>query len=533
MKSIYLILLTCFFSLVTSAQNKVERWGRFEISIPAKVKGNPFNTKLSATFNKGKKKITVSGFYDGNNTFKIRFMPKEEGTWTYVTKSQVSSLNNKKGKFECIPPSKNNHGPVVPDGYDFKYADGTYYYPIGTTSYDWMHVADSIQDQTIQSMAQSRFNKLRMLVFVQNFDKNYPEPSLFPFEIKKITKDKDGRPVYEWDYSRFNPAYFQHVEKCIDRLNSIGVEADLILFHPYDDGRWNFDKLPVETCKRYLEYMIARTSSFRNVWWSLANEYDFLKFYTPDNWDFFTRTVIDNDPYSHMCSIHSYTANYYAYWKPEYTHASIQDHAPLQLGAAGIVRNIYKKPIIFDEVCYEGNMDNRWGNLSGEEYIYRLWQGLTAGTYVTHGECYMESPNDYSRDFLAIGGKFQGTAWKRIGFVRDILDSLPQPMHHCDPSWDLRTASAGPNYYMIYLGKDIQNEWSFELPEKNLKYPTLKEGTCFQVEIIDTWNMTIKKYPKIFETTKASNKRVFDKKHGKVELPASPYLLLRITELKK
>ena len=29
---------------------------------------------------------------------------------------------------------------------------------------------------------------------------------------------------------------------CIrDRLNRLGIEADLILFHPYDKGRWGFD----------------------------------------------------------------------------------------------------------------------------------------------------------------------------------------------------------------------------------------------------------------------------------------------------
>ena len=53
-------------------------------------------------------------------------------------------------------------------------------------------------------------------------------------------------------------------------------------------------------------------------------------------------------------------------------------------------------------------MDNRWGSLSGQEYLYRLWQGLIVGTYVTHGECYMDNPKDYSRDFLAVGGTFQG-----------------------------------------------------------------------------------------------------------------------------
>ncbi len=529
MKHFVAIILVWFLCKPVFSDVQVERWDRFEVSYYAQVKGNPFDVELTATFSHADTSFTVSGFYDGENKYVIRFMPPLEGKWRYVTRSDVKSLNKRSGTFECIAPSPGNHGPVVPDGMHFSYADGKPYYPVGTTSYNWMHVDTSIQKQTIASMEKSRFNKLRMLVFTHNFDKDYPEPLLFPFEIKSKKVDEKGRLVYEWDYDRFNPAYFRHIENCVDRLNAIGVEADMILFHPYDDGRWNFDRLPLPVCERYLKYVVARLGAFRNVWWSLANEYDFLKFYKPADWDFFTKVVVDNDPYRHMCSIHSYTANYYAYWKDEYTHASIQDHAPLQLGAAGIVRNIYKKPVIFDEVCYEGNMDNRWGSLSSEEYIYRLWNGLSAGTYVTHGECYMDSPDDYSKDFLAIGGEFQGEAWKRIGFVLDILEALPNPLNHCDPSWDLHTASAGKHYYLVYLGKDVREEWTFELPEKNAGYPSLKEGVKFKVEIIDTWNMTVEECQKTFETTKAYNKRVYDKNHGKVKLPALPYLLLRIT----
>ena len=76
------------------------------------------------------------------------------------------------------------------------------------------------------------------------------------------------------------------------------------------------------------------------------------------------------------------------------------------------------------------------------------------------------------------------------------------------------------------------NEWLFELPERNIGYSSLKEGTRFKVEIIDTWNMTITECPQVFETTTAFNKRVFDKGYGKVILPSAPYLLLRITAVK-
>lgn len=70
----------------------------------------------------------------------------------------------------------------------------------------------------------------------------------------------------------------------IDSLASFGCEADLILFHPYDKGYWGFDSMPMEVNLRYLQYLQARLSSFHNVWWSLANEYDLVKQKSEDEW---------------------------------------------------------------------------------------------------------------------------------------------------------------------------------------------------------------------------------------------------------
>ena len=52
----------------------------------------------------------------------------------------------------------------------------------------------------------------------------------------------------------------------------MGIQADVILFHPYD--RWGYSKMGKEMNERYVRYMIARISAYRNVWWSLANEWD-------------------------------------------------------------------------------------------------------------------------------------------------------------------------------------------------------------------------------------------------------------------
>ena len=529
---LHLLLAALLLSLNCAAQERVERWGRFELTLHATPGNNPFDTELTATFTGPDTTCTVRGFYDGNDIFRVRFMPTAEGEWKYTTHSPLPALNDAKGHFTCIPPTEGNHGPVRVDGqYAFRHADGTRYYPMGTTAYNWMHEPDSLIARTVQSLREARFNKLRMLFFVQNFDPAHPEPTLFPYEVKSVRTDADGKRVYEWDYDRFNPAYFTHVEECIDRLAAIGVEADLILFHPYDEGRWGFDRMPVEARHRFLRYAVARLAAFRNVWWSLANEYDFMRTLTVDDWNGFARTVVENDPYRHLCSIHSHTAKYYAYWMPEFTHASVQDQAPVEgFGRAATVRNIYKKPVVFDEVCYEGNMDNRWGSLSGQEFLYRMWQGLVAGTYVGHGECYMvDGPNDYSRDFLAVGGTFQGTSWRRIGFALDILNAMPHPLQLADSSWDTQTSTAGDGYYLIYLGKEVPDAWTFELPVKNAGYGRLREGMRFRVEVIDTWNMTVTPCPVTFETGVPVRDRIFDRLHRSVPLPSQPYLLLRIT----
>lgn len=96
----WLIALCCLGTWNVSAQEKVECWGRFELPLQAKVKGNPFDAELTATFEGPDTTITVRGFYDGNNTFKIRFMPVKQGKWSYKTQSKVEALNGKSGSLQ-------------------------------------------------------------------------------------------------------------------------------------------------------------------------------------------------------------------------------------------------------------------------------------------------------------------------------------------------------------------------------------------------------------------------------------------------
>lgn len=514
------------------AQEKVEQYHRFEISHKLKKTENSLNSvTLSAKFFNQDTSFVVNGFYDGDNTFKIRFMPQETGTWYYIITSNNKDLNNKKGTFDCIKAANNNHGMVkVNNTHYFKYTDGTNYYPFGTTAYAWTHMGNELQEETLQALKESGFNKVRMCVFPKDYNLVKEEPELYPFEIKKITNDANGNKIFTWDFEHFNPKFFQHLEKRIDHLAALDIEADLILFHPYDKGRWGFDSMPNNINIKYIKYITARLSSFKNVWWSLANEWDYVKSKSVTDWNLLTETVVKNDPYRHLCSIHGATATYYNYSKPEFTHVSVQDEAPVQNSyASATLRNIYKKPIIFDEVGYEGNLQSRWGRHSAEFMTHLVWNGVIAGTYVTHGETYAFHKNDTIS--WAKGGKFRGESWKRIKFIRKIIEEAPAPLFMSDISRDLKTASAGTGYYFIYFGTEINESWMFNLPTKNGDEKKLTSGKKFKVEIIDTWDMTIKTHPETFETKAIDSYMVLDKDAKSVRLPLKPYIALRIIAL--
>lgn len=520
--------INCFAVPRGNQSSRIERWQRFEVRLQGPRSGNPFkDVSITGSFwLEGGDTVCVNGFYDGNGVFVVRFMPCQTGHWHYMTHSNTSQLNGKQGSFLCVD-SSSAHGRVLASGRAFSYEDGHPYYPVGTTAYAWVHMTPEVQEQTVHSLSAAQFNKVRMCVFPKHYSLCMDLPEEYPFVLKKKVGER-----YEFDFTRPNPLFYANLEKRIDQLAAIGCEADLILFHPYDKGYWGFDQMSMEQNCFYLSYLQARLSSFSNVWWSMANEFDYVKGKSLADWNSLIDMVKENDPYGHLLSVHGSTATYFNYMDDRITHTSIQDEGPVvETGRSSIVRSIYPKPVIFDEVAYEGNLKSRWGRLSGQEMLYRMWNGIVGGTYVTHGECYHYYEGDYDTIFWAKGGPWRGESWKRIPFMRQILADMPHPLMMSDVSRDELTSTAGDGYYLLYFGKKVQDSWLFNLPAKNGDYARPTKGDCFRVEIVDTWNMTIIPIDTVYELGDLNDYRYYDKDNKKVWLPLQPYLLLRIKKI--
>jgi hypothetical protein len=496
------------------SRDTVEQWDFVELALPGPSAGNPFvEVEIAARFTLGEQTLRVPGFYDGEGTYRIRFMPPSVGRWSFETESNVASLSGQRGQVTAIPPTGSNHGPVrVAHTFHFAYADGTPYRQVGTTAYAWTHQDESLELQTLATLKAGPFNKIRMCVFPKNYAFNSNEPPRFPFE---------GTPPQTWDTTRFNPEFFQHFEKRVGQLRDMGIEADIILFHPYDKGRWGFDRMDAASDDRYLRYVVARLSAYRNVWWSMANEYDFMKEKTPADWDRYFHVVQQADPYDHLRSIHNGTI-IYDHNRPWVTHASIQNGmAVADFGRANIYRDCYRKPIVYDEVKYEGNIPQRWGNLSAEEMVHRFWQGLIGGTYVGHGETYLHPDNVI---WWARGGPLHGQSPARLAFLRQIMEDGPgEGIDPIDKWQDLHTAGQRGRYYLVYFGHQRPESWRFELPRQELG-----EGMRFTAELIDTWNMTITPVDGEFEIVCDETYRYHSKGDRSITLPGRPFMAIRL-----
>lgn len=76
----------------------VEKWGVFEASFAGPSTGNPFlDVAFDAIFKHKSREVRVPGFYDGDGTYRLRFMPDIEGEWTFTTRSATKELNGHKG----------------------------------------------------------------------------------------------------------------------------------------------------------------------------------------------------------------------------------------------------------------------------------------------------------------------------------------------------------------------------------------------------------------------------------------------------
>jgi len=512
------------------------------------VYDNPFKeVSLWGLFTCGLTSVRADGFYEAGGRYAVRFCPDKAGLWSYVIHSSDPDLDGAQGTFTVEKAAPGNHGKVClknelvnsgdrEDAYRFVYQDGTPFYPFGTTCYAWINQSQKLQKETLETLKNGPFNKIRMCIFPKFYTYNDYDPPAYAYEgglkkdpetLAKAEKDRSFED-YSFDYYRFNYAFFEHLEDCIRALDDIGVEVEIILLHPYD--RWGFSRMGKDADLFYLSYVARRLGAFKNIWWSLANEYDLMPWKSNADWDQYGRLIEAEDAGGHLRSIHQ-CMKLYDHGRPWITHASIQ-RMDLYRTVENITgwRNDYGKPVIVDEAGYEGNVDYGWGSLSAQEETRRFWEGCLRGGYVTHGETYVDrgmqtigydqgngliKAQQIPAVWWAHGGKLYGQSPERIGFLRKILEEAPagaRPIEREEnpmEMWDSVGLRDGQKWYLYYYGFEHILYRNYQLPA----------GHRYKIERIDTWDMTVTPLDGIYE------------EKIRIRLGGKPYMAVRMTEV--
>ncbi|MFE5409017.1 DUF5605 domain-containing protein [Microbacterium sp. NPDC056569] len=449
----------------------VAKWDVLELRLDGPAHGNPFvDVEVDAVFTRPDgSEVRVGGFYDGDGVYRVRALTDAEGEWSFLTRSTARSLDGIVGSATVGGSREGAHGPVRVDGFHFRHADGTRHLPLGTTAYAWTHQDDALQEQTLATLAGSPFTKIRMCLFPKSylFNANEPVDFVFPGSLE------DG-----FDLERFDPAHFRRLERRIAQLAELGIEADLILFHAYD--RWGFADLGPAVDERYLRYVVRRLSAFANVWWSMANEYDLMWSNEIEDWERLAAVVGEEDAFGHLNSIHN-CRPFYDYSEPWITHVSVQRVDVYRTAEnTDEWRERWGKPVVIDECAYEGDIDQGWGNITGEEMTRRFWEGAVRGGYVGHGETYLPEPDGDEVLWWSKGGKLHGTSPDRIRFLRDLQADAPGGVWDPLPSdWDVP-----------WGGTETHRIGYFGFSRPRFRHVVLPDGE-WAIDVIDTWNMTV------------------------------------------
>ncbi|MCI0745904.1 MAG: DUF4038 domain-containing protein [Verrucomicrobia subdivision 3 bacterium] len=286
----------------------VPRWEMHEFTVRSQAQvENPFrDAALVGEFVSPLGKTNVlHGFYDGAETWRLRFAPDQEGEWKYLLRGEGVEVLQR-GRLRCTAPRGHGFIRIHPENpYAFAYEDGTPFFPMGDTCYglyDDSPITPQLRAEYLATRRKQRFNFVRM--------------SVGHSEARAATNSSFwawGGTSRQPDFDRFNPEFFRGFDALLRDMRSRGMKVELLLLNFY---RRPFTDTNVWTPARerlWLRYLISRYAAFDNIFlWTLANEYETrpdgtyrLDFPADVDWAKATaRFIKTNDPYRHLVTTH-------------------------------------------------------------------------------------------------------------------------------------------------------------------------------------------------------------------------------------
>ena len=335
---------------------------------------NPYlDVWVKAVFAGPSKIITLDGFWDGGNVWKIRFAPTEPGLWSYTTQSNDPQLNGKNGQITALNSGREGFVVLDPDNaFAFGRSNGGQIFLMGDTFWNGMSNVGGILDYStfkdyMDIRAGQKFNFIRSYVL-----------AIYQSSVTPEHYNEGGRAFEPWDPDSINPGYFKEVDRRIAYANSKGIAVHLLVG---SDGTnmtgffgWGNGKM-----ERWVRYLAARYSAY-DISWEGRAEYEEQGSVTPGylalagnigSW------IQTGDPYGHIQSMHTLDSNNELgneNWLDWIMHQS-RDWLLITRDRS------YGKPVMNEEFYYEdGIAEAAWPHHVDADTVRKgAWQVITHG----------------------------------------------------------------------------------------------------------------------------------------------------------
>ncbi len=423
----------------------------------------------------------INGFYNGDDTWVIRFTPPAEGKWTYTTWSSVPKLSGLTGTVSVSPNTNpEEHGAVVvskENPQKFTLEDGTPYF-LMAYEMDWLFAPDAKQDmedpdsaelpktrKIISAIAENHFNQVVMNVYAFDADwgerdkiapeYNFARPEVFPFGGTNQTPD----------YSTLNIDFFKHLDHILAYLNEKHIVAHLMIYVWNKHVNWPEPESAADNL--YFDYVVNRYQAFPNLIWDISKE---ALSYNHNDMGYITRRIDrlrSLDAYHRLVTVHDYA--YCSAFPGKVDFISVQDWQPgIYSGMRKIVEKHPGLPVLnIEHGGYEKTMHSIFDGAYTDPVICldRNYKCIFAGTYSTY--------------------YWQNSSWYELVWDPFSLDKKTQP--HFDfyrhlaglfTRYDYNTLVPDKQFSAGYCLTDHKSTYLFYLPEGMISlqgnFPELK-----------------------------------------------------------
>jgi len=264
-----IITLTIVSGNIFAQYPDAVKWSKYEIKFTSSREySNPVQDvrvfEISFTSPSGIKK-TINGFWDGANDWKARFMPFEEGEWSFETVCSDASnkgLHGIKGVFKCGKEAGTHdifiHGPVIrPAGtYHLAHSDGTPFFWLACTAWNG----------ALRSTAEEW-----ELYLTNRVENGYSAIQLITTQWRGCEKSSEGKVAFEGSGKiSINPDFFDLIDAKIDQVNQKGLVAAPAILWTLQTGSGRELSpgyyLPDDQAIILAKYIVARYGGNHVVW---------------------------------------------------------------------------------------------------------------------------------------------------------------------------------------------------------------------------------------------------------------------------